>query len=225
MRYPVRKTEPGTTQEWSPPCWKHKHHCHRHLLFVTDHTPHSIWAALITMAPSGILTKRAIIPVTGYFLHAILFTRLLHELPDWLNGGHILEPSQPRNLRNLVVISCHCGCFRWQYFLLLTVKDQQNMKRILRRLGQPRIKDQRYPCIFLHAYLVCGLQSKGTMLQDFRILGVLWLLLYFLMQIPFLICWPCEHDIVYHHTKVIARKMLKYVHLFEIISATCYFER
>lgn len=82
--------------------------------------------------------------------------------------------------------SCRCGCFGRQYFLLLTVKEQQTMKRILKRLGQPRIKDQRYLCIHLHAYLVCGLQSNRTMLQDFRILGALWLLLYFLIQIPFL---------------------------------------
>lgn len=34
-----------------------------------------------------------------------------------------------------------------------------------------------------------------------------------------------SHGTIYHHTKVIASKVLKYVHLFKIMSAMCYFER
>ena len=117
--YPVRKKTGNNSQEWSPPCWKHKHHYQHHLLFAMDHTLHQIWAALIRAVPSGTLTKRAIFLVTGYSLHATLFfNHLLHELSDWLNAGHILVSSEQRNLRNLVVI--HCGCFGWQHFLLLT---------------------------------------------------------------------------------------------------------
>lgn len=48
---------------------------------------------------------------------------------------------------------CHCGCFGWQDFLLLTVKDLQNMLRILNRPGQSRMNDERYLHTHLQVYL------------------------------------------------------------------------
>lgn len=172
MRYPVGKAKPGTTQPGVKPTMLEAQTPPS--LSVLCHWPHST---------QGMGSSNPNCPL-WHFGQKNNLLRLLYSryslpppslawiawLAEWKSHSGALTAKKSEKLNGF---SCYCGCFGWQYFLLLTVKNQQTMKRVLKRFGQSRIKDQRYLCIHLHTYFVCGFQSNGTMLQDFRILGAL----------------------------------------------------